>query len=367
MVESGPPLPLELFDLIIREAWDQTCITTARLCLVSKAFLSEARKCLYEDITISFTVTACVSSPNYARVLKLHNTLTVLNPDLARLVRSLHYTLILSSCRESALFWGRLNTTFRNMDNLKRLTIRFGSIHHVPRMTTLFRGCKFQLEEFCLVRSWTRSTSNDDRSIIEFLSTQHEIRRLAIATPNLDEIPPTLCPRLEIVEGTGSIIRVLLRGRFTITKLVWKPSKQDPDYVLLDKYVAELASVRTLFLGGRYPRPVLRLLTPHLTQLEELVLFGRPPDNVNLMAELEEVPSLQKLRVFSWFSEGDMEDELVAREAQRALVERWFRAMPMLHSASFCVDDTLKSLLWKRGEVEPVVTDRVPQEVRGEA
>ncbi|KAF9447114.1 hypothetical protein P691DRAFT_776370 [Macrolepiota fuliginosa MF-IS2] len=304
--------------------------------------------------------------------MKLHNTLTILNPDLAHLVRSFHHSLRFADSKEREIYWGHLSTTFRNMVNLKCLTVYFGSsTYRVPLMTTIFRGCKFQLEEF----RWTRSgfdlgiedTIEDDKSSIEFLSTQREIRRLGISMPNWnEEVSPTLCPQLEMLEGDGSTIQVFLRGRSTITELCWAPEVHDPHYASLDSCATELAFVRILSLGGYYPRPALGLLTPHLTRLEELCLSGWGPRNVDLITELEGITSLQKLRVFAWspgrFMHAGVEAELRAQGTQRGLVERWFRVMPMLCSACFCMDRTMDSssyLLWKRGEVEPVVTDRI--------
>ncbi|KAF9447110.1 hypothetical protein P691DRAFT_782856 [Macrolepiota fuliginosa MF-IS2] len=355
MVEDDSLLPQELSNLIIEETRGRNHLL-CQLCLVSKKFLPEARKCLYEDITIS---------SSFQRSIELHDALTVLNPDLARLVCSLNHSFDASNPGEH--YWNLMNIAFRNMVNLKFLSVSFSGSCGMPSMTTLYPWVQIPTRRISLEGTRVRLM---DR---EYLQGHHEIRHLAISVPKWDkeDISSTPCPWLQALDSDGRIIELFLRGQSTITKLFWEPGRYDSFYVPSDKYAAKLASVQILSLGGCYSRPALGLLTPYLARLEVLYLLGWASHTVGLMAELEEIPSLQKLRKFVW-SPGrfDRKIELTAQETQRGLVERWFRAMPALRSACFamnCTDSTysIYYLLWKRGEVEPVVIDWVRIEGRG--
>ncbi|KAJ3563811.1 hypothetical protein NP233_g8696 [Leucocoprinus birnbaumii] len=339
---DNPPFPQELFDSFIEQA-EGDLRTLFQLCLVSRAFLHEARKHLYRHIVIARDkdlgryARERVSAIDHSHQFALYETLTTLNPQLALLVRS--FLLHVQKGSVDGLLPATLSASFTKMDNLKELTIHFRSDKELLPMTTLFEGAKFQLKTLnWFGKECGHGHGSNDPTVLQFLATQPEISTLALPTWKPAAISPTVCPRLQRLQrlnGKTRLVLNLLPQRHEITKLKWHMEDKLLRVPSLNAVSSQLSNLRFLHLEGTKTdkRLSFHLFSPHLARLETLYLSGRA-GNVCLDGELRSITSIPHLRKFT-YSIPPVIQLNFSRGTQEKFASRWFSKMEHLQEANF--------------------------------
>jgi hypothetical protein len=266
-------LPPEILHLIIQHAKEDTK-TLLRFCLVSRNLLSEVQSVLYTEITLSGLNREVIGLTSKA--MMFFNTITLYNPSLAWHVRSLSYYP--SGRRRGNDWWALMNRSLRLMVNLKSFTLE-GT--HLPSATSIFSDCSFQLRHF----SWNdysrafSETSLEEKHLIQFITTQQEIRSLSIHMI-FTRLEPTICPDLETLTGGTRAIMNILPRRNTVTKLVWQTHEAFPWTTFSDMgcIFEVLSHIQTFVFGGLLPRQSLIVYIPYLKNVQNLRLFGHCRD-----------------------------------------------------------------------------------------
>ncbi|KXN85646.1 hypothetical protein AN958_10983 [Leucoagaricus sp. SymC.cos] len=319
-------VPQEVVELIIGfAAVDGWALPS--LCLVSRRFLFEAQRYLYQRVEI-ITPAYWDGRPfediwkqdvkNGTRFLI---TLTQYNPSLAS------HTRYLSHRPEYEFrdrgYWDLINRSLRLMVNLKVLDFDTHDGCGIPRMRTLFWKCKFKLDEFY----WRDGRFHDPKGdLAYFLSFQPQLKRLTLN--HCDDLPSHLCPRLEKFTGHRREIECVLPGR-SVTRLEWIATNHHWDRdrdKLFDNIAKELSQIVSLIYGGSHvQRPSIRNVLPFLSSLEILHLIGYHDE-----WEFERLKALPKLRVLIW-SPAYSSRPFLPLERQKGLIPPLFEMIKTLH------------------------------------
>lgn len=213
-------LPQEIFNLIVGCARGDN-YSLLNLCLVSKSFLFESRRILYQKVVLkNVEVTRSrggawgVSTDNDA----IFFTALANAPCLAHYVRELSYCP--GSCSKTNRFWNVFRQAFYQMVNLKRLSLTLMTGDH--GFFKELHGHSFQLEVF-IMRDFRLTPGHEYLAHFPpFISSQHQLRTLDIVTrAPLLPVPPQSCQNLTTFIGDISLALPLLRS-CPIINYVWR-------------------------------------------------------------------------------------------------------------------------------------------------
>jgi hypothetical protein len=151
------------------------------------------------------------------------------------------------------------------MVNLKYLL--FQALNSLP-CAHILRGCTFRLE----ILRW--QNDRDEEQLLEFLTTQPNLRILGVTwtIPTLNT--SGICPVLQVLHGNQRAIDAFLPGR-SITSLKWSAVLEElridaPRY----SPPQEFHHLRYFSYGGYLGRPLINVVAPHLPVLEVFELVG---------------------------------------------------------------------------------------------
>jgi hypothetical protein len=166
--------------------------------------------------------------------------------------------------------WDLVHHGLQAMVNLKWLSLKMmdDALDGHP-FVELLRGCTFQLEFL----EWYNVNREEEPEFLEFLASQPRLRALVLPGSKgiSTSIPPSTCPRLEILHGDRRAMEAFLPDR-RIVSLKWIAGPNER-FVSITPLSQSFKEIRFLSLGELlYRRPSLNLLCFHLQSLEVLQL-----------------------------------------------------------------------------------------------
>ncbi|KAJ3576816.1 hypothetical protein NP233_g160 [Leucocoprinus birnbaumii] len=231
-------LPQELISSIISHACRDRS-TLYNLCLVSRAFLPEARRYLYRRLVITakfdpqsyWIPYGCFVVRDNNHINPLLLTLTHLNPLMCRYINTFVYVADFSNISKQELS-AMLNSSLRAMVNLKDLSL----FHLALSLSEIVNGCTFSLDTIRYVALFKLNDPDMHASeqFHEFISQQPTLKRMMCIIPGSEKDSWTPWPaetslrQLQYLAGDIRTIKLILPASSTANMLLsipWGPMK----------------------------------------------------------------------------------------------------------------------------------------------
>jgi hypothetical protein len=192
-------------------------------------------------------------------------TVIISSSLLAQHVKEFRQFDLLHPEHQQEPLWELTHRGLKAMVNLKNLLFR---ALNGPPCAQILRGCTFRLE----ILRW--GNHHDAEQLLEFLSSQPNLRMLETWWIGLHSNTSGICPGLQVLHGDQKLIDAFLPGR-RITSLKWSADLEElrrdaPLYTPPQ----EFHHLRYLSFGGYFGRPLLNVVLFHLPVLEVLELGG---------------------------------------------------------------------------------------------
>lgn len=247
--------PQELFNLIIECAKDDRR-TLCNLSLVSKAFLTDSRRFLYQRVVLGGVRVMKGKRDGWA--ISTVNNDTVFFRTLARTPCLAYYVREFSFRPDTRYrgdhFWCLFRQALHQMVNLKCLQLTLMAIDgNLFRILEELCNRPFQLERF----SWKdyRWTMNVHElvALVSFLSSQPHLQVLDfLSNSSSIALPRACCPNLTTFAGSYEVALNVLRDR-PITNFIWTGGQIEPVSPLSLYWQTELSKLRVLVFRDYFP------------------------------------------------------------------------------------------------------------------